>query len=207
MQEESGGFRFSLSSLIKWFLVASALLGVVVFVVRFWPPGKHRPESAVTRAYLHNIQIALMNYGMEWQAFPGMPGEPSISPGVGINVHSPVKGGQASIAVDNKDQTAFLLSNQYLELGKLTIKGGHAVDAWGRPVVFRVLRVPESRPDGTIKPALRYYVWSCGEDGVNDVGATPNYTNRGAPEYDKDEVEHIEKSLKNCGDDIVITDR
>lgn len=207
MQKDSGGFRFSLSSLIKWFLLASALLGIVVFIVRGWPFAKHRPKSAVTKSHLHNIKIALMNYGMEWQAFPGMPGEASISPGVGINVHSPAKGVQASTSVNNKDQTGFLESNQYLDPGRLITKGRGAVDAWDQPVVFRVLRVPESGPDGTTKPALRYFVWSYGEDGINGVDATPDYVNRGAPDYDKDEVERIEKSLKHCGDDIVVTDR
>lgn len=207
MQEDSGGFRFSLSSLIKWFLLASALLGIVVFIVRGWPFAKHRPKSAVTKSHLHNIKIALMNYGMEWQAFPGMPGEASISPGVGINVHSPAKGVEASASIQNKKQTGLLVSNQYLGSRRLRTKEGHAVDAWDRPVIFRVLRVPESGPDGTIKPALRYLVWSFGEDGINGVDATPHYTNRGAPDYDKEEYERIEKSLKDCGDDIVVTDR
>lgn len=82
-----------------------------------------------------------------------------------------------------------------------------ARDGWDNPIIVRILRVPEAQSDGSVKIVESYYLWSYGPDGINGVDATPNYTNRGTPDYDKEEFERIEKSLKDCGDDIAITDR
>lgn len=80
-----------------------------------------------------------------------------------------------------------------------------ARDGWDSPIIVRFLRLPEKQQDGSVNIAERCYLWSYGPDGINGVDATPDYKNLGAPDYDKEEVERIEKSLKDCGDDVVVT--
>lgn len=207
MNDEAGGRRrlqFSLGKLIFWFLLVSCMVGVVVAAYNARDEYGWYSRTASTRARLHNISIALMLYRQEWDVYPGWEsvGTQPVSEN-SFNQPSAVKGNRQGEPFEDVKVLKFLEAQRYLDRG---LQESYP-DRWGRPMVVRFLRVPEAQPDGSMKVVERFYVWSYGEDGINGVDATPHYTNRGAPDYDREEVERIEKSLKDCGDDIVVSDR
>lgn len=158
------------------------------------------------RSRLHWIEMAAVNYRQEWGVWPGW-GLSSRSELLNnrFNTECAKKGERHDHRLNPSDLVDFLVAGHYLGSPEQGGSKRFTRDPWGRPIFVRFLRVPERQQDGTVKVVECYYLWSYGPDGVNGVDATPDYTNLGAPDYDKEEAQRIEESLKDCGDDIVVT--
>lgn len=192
-------FQISLAALIALVVIASCLLGIAVKVYKWREAKNTEGRRRSTEGQLHRVVIALVNYKQEWGVMPGW--DPAISPVNEFNASCAQKNAAAETRSDQNRMLTFLISGHYLDYFQFR----QTTDDWGGPIVARFLRLPETQPDGSVKVVERFFVWSYGEDGINGVDATPDYKNLGAPDYDKEEVERIEYSLKDRGDDIVIT--
>ena len=80
------------------------------------------------------------------------------------------------------------------------LKNGRLMDRFGTPIVARFLAT--SPQTGAKQLLEKTCLWSYGFDNTNGVGAASSYTNLGLPDYDKAEVDSIEKTPAAPDDDI-----
>ena len=169
------------------------LLGILGFIVFglipwgiFWPstPAK----NAATLATVHELKNALDSYRAGHGRYPFAPNYPQT---FCAPVNQKACGRESNGAI-----VKLLLDQRYYHCTDVMLRQGSLADNFGRPLIIRILR--ENGKDG--QPVERLFIWSYGRDGINGIDATPDYVNRGAPDYDTEEIRRIQNSPKDSDD-------
>ena len=201
------GRGFTLIELLVVIAVIALLVGLLLPVLAM---ARKSARNTATNATIHNLNVALDNYRLDWRQYPIQPGLSNIIYDNGSGAFNPgyfqtpceAKGNKASGVENNKDLVQLLLDQKFLDMKKANIASGQLIDYFSTPIIVRFLI---SRPStGDQKLAEKAYIWSYGADTKNGVEATsPNYTpNLGLPDYDKIEIGKVEASPGGGEDDL-----
>jgi hypothetical protein len=171
---------------------------IVIASAIYFEDTLNRHIASPTKAVIYNLEVALDLYHCRWGTYPIQAKEKrhiindrTVPGGFGYYQTECCSAGKKSNGMGNNSSLIkVLVDNQYLDPKNIKWNGDNLLDCYGNPIIFRFLVLL----DGNNKFTDNVFIWSYGKNGINEVNATPEYKNKGAPVYDSEEAKNIEAS-------------
>ena len=158
-----------------------------------------KSQVAKTRAIIEFTHQQMKTY----QKFKGGTGTYPIRPGSVEDIEAPNTdyfrvpcaplGSPATGAESNKDLISHM-KTKGVSFPLHYLRDGELVDAFGRPLIIRFMRMRVDPSDPNSEMDERVMIWSYGYDGHNAVNASAVYGAQPGPDFDKDEIRNLEES-------------
>ncbi|MCZ7647653.1 MAG: type II secretion system GspH family protein [Planctomycetota bacterium] len=194
---------FTLFELLVAVAIVVLLAGVLLPALRRFQIEGH---TVASQTMLGNFKKGLVAYrAQERGTYPIRPeGSGDVwsgAPGY-YQVEAAPLGSPSAGRERNRDLVKALMETGHFSAGSAHWRSGKLVDDFGNPVIVRflVLPPPAAHPDGELREIVLIYTY--GPNGINETDVTPEYANRGAPDYDLDEFRRV-RDASDYGDDIV----
>lgn len=192
-------------TLIELLVVISIIIILLGLLMPALAAARRYAKNASTKATIHNLEIALTNYKQEWGLYPLDPAHPDTPHHNMIHLGGPqyfdmknesgnfkAKGVASDGSESNAKLTKSLLDGHYLDTTKANLAGDNMKDHFGTSLCYKFLVVSPTVGD-TDKIGEKAYIWSYGNDRINNVAADPGYAYQDASAgYDNDESNRIE---------------
>jgi len=195
-------------TLIEMLVVISIIVLLVGLLLPVLTRARLSARNTATKTTIHNLNIALDNYKLDWKQYPIVPGGSNAIYDTGSGSYNPgyfqspcaAKGAKASGVEDNKDLVKLLLDTKFLDIKRANLNNGQLLDHFNTPLIVRFL--VSKAPVGDVKISEKTYIWSYGSDTTNGVNAKNAYVCVGLPDYDKGEIDNVENSGADGADDL-----
>ncbi|MCZ7647651.1 MAG: type II secretion system GspH family protein [Planctomycetota bacterium] len=202
---------FTLLEMLVVVAIIAILMGLLLPVLA---AARRHSRKVATKSTIHNLQIGLDNYRMDWGIYPIQPGGSNVIWDDGGGSYPPgyyqvdcvAKGSQANLGAPDEDNiglTFILTDLQFLDVKKENVQGGYLMDYFSVPIVSRFLILSPTTVTGdTDKLSEKVYIWSYGPDNINHVDADTSFSNAAAPTYDAATKTTLEASPTGAQDDV-----